>query len=116
MTGLGKPPNRTGRTLEHQTCKLCGRRDKVNFNVAESVWSSVVPTRLRNRVVCLNCFDDLAKEKGIDYSQSLGSLFFAGEQAVFQLGVVKASNVYDACPIDSCRFSLLQGIRRRVLR
>ena len=38
--------------LGHQKCKVCGRRDKFDFDVADDVWEAVVPERLQNCVVC----------------------------------------------------------------
>jgi hypothetical protein len=67
-----------------QRCKVCGCRDKFDFHIVQDVWQKVVPPRFQNRVVCLACFDDFAKEKEIDYSGSLTALYFAGHKASFQ--------------------------------
>jgi len=63
-----------------QRCKVCGCRDKFNFSVPDKLWKRVVPVKYRNRVVCLSCFDDFAKKKEIDYSTSIETLYFAGNQ------------------------------------
>lgn len=74
-----------------QTCKKCGCEDFFNFNVPDDVWKAVVPARLRNRVVCLKCFDRLAKQHGVRYAQSIDRLFFAGEMAMFEFETVNAA-------------------------
>lgn len=73
--------------LSHQKCKACGRRDKFDFYVPDEVWESVVPIRLQERVVCLACFDRLAKERGVDYAPHLTELHFAGDKASFLLRI-----------------------------
>jgi hypothetical protein len=74
-----------------QTCKNCGVRDGLNFNVSDSVWERIVPKRLFNHVVCLACFDRLAARRGIDYRRSLRVLYFAGRQASFKFRVVSSA-------------------------
>ena len=74
---------------QHQKCKVCGQADGLNFHVPDSVWEKVVPSRWRNRVVCLRCFDTFARRREVDYSTSLQSLYFVGEQATFELQVVR---------------------------
>lgn len=66
---------------QRQTCKVCGRADKFDYHVPDRVWTSVVPARLRRRVVCLNCFDDLAYQEGVDYGRHIRTLYFAGDAA-----------------------------------
>lgn len=65
----------------HQSCKSCGRRDKLNFYVPDEVWESVVPKRLRNRVVCLACFDGFAAGNGIPYATDIDEICFVGDAA-----------------------------------
>jgi len=66
---------------QRQTCKVCGRPDKFDFHVPDAVWEAIVPEEYRNKVVCLNCFDDFAAAKGIkDYQHHIRLLYFAGEQ------------------------------------
>jgi len=62
-----------------QRCKVCGCRDKFNFNVDDEIWQKVVPEQYQNRVVCLACFDDFAKEKEVDLTTSVQELYFAGD-------------------------------------
>ncbi len=73
-----------------QTCKVCGRPDKFNFNVPDEVWAAVVPLRYQNRVVCLACFDDFARERQVDYATCLSVLWFAGDAATFEFRVKTA--------------------------
>ena len=47
-----------------QTCKVCGCTDKFDFKVPNRLWKKVVPVEYQNKVVCLECFDELAFEKG----------------------------------------------------
>lgn len=67
-----------------QTCKACGLPDKFNFWVPDDVWAAVVPEHLRNRVVCLPCFDDFAAAARVKYGPSLRGLYFAGRGATFE--------------------------------
>lgn len=78
-----------------QTCKACGRADKFNFNVPDALWDAVVPAELRNRVVCLACFDQFARERGVDYAGSIQTLYFAGDRAAMEFTCVWASPVRD---------------------
>ena len=68
-----------------QTCKVCRRPDKFNFHVPDAVWRAVVPRRLDGRVVCLSCFDDLAKERDVTYAASLSEIWFCGRRATLGL-------------------------------
>lgn len=74
--------------LQQQTCKVCGRADFFDFHMPDDVWKEVVPVRLQNRVVCLACFDALAKDKDVDYSAHLSRLWFAGEMCSFEFATV----------------------------
>lgn len=93
------------RFTNQQRCKVCGRRDKFNFYVPDDVWRAIVPFRLQNRVVCLGCFDRMAKEKGVEYAPHLLNLYFAGDQASFSFsrtscssgGCLLANGLDDAC-------------------
>jgi hypothetical protein len=75
------------------TCKICGCEDKFDFNVRDDVWKRVVPDDCENKVVCLDCFDRLAFEKGIDYSDCIGFLYFTGDQATFKFRAVSGQDV-----------------------
>jgi hypothetical protein len=73
-----------------QTCKVCGRSDKFNFDIPDDLWAVIVPAEFAQKVVCLSCFDDFATRKEIDYATSLRSLYFAGNKASFEFNVVQA--------------------------
>jgi hypothetical protein len=76
-------------STQRQTCKACATPDKFDYSVPDHIWQRVVPAELRSRVVCLGCFDDFAKLKGVDYSTSLSEVFFSGDCAAFSLSVQK---------------------------
>jgi hypothetical protein len=80
---------------QQQSCKNCGVRDGLNFNVSDSIWEKVVPKRLVNKVVCLACFDRFAARRGIDYRRNIRILYFAGRQACFRFRVISSSRGYD---------------------
>jgi hypothetical protein len=78
--------------LKRQTCRVCNCQDKFNFQVPDDVWKKVVPAQYRNKVVCLSCFDELAREEHVDYSESLEVLYFAGNQATFKFQTVSSQS------------------------
>lgn len=77
-----------------QRCGRCGAVDGMNFHVADDVWAAVASPKWRNEridsVLCLACFDQLADEKGIDYSQSLSNVLFVGRSMGFDLAARRA--------------------------
>jgi hypothetical protein len=74
-----------------QLCKVCGRPDKLEYRVPDQVWQRVVPSTLRNRVVCLTCFDDFAAMRRVNYATSIQlTLRFDGEAATLDLWVRQA--------------------------
>ena len=68
-----------------QTCKVCGRPDYFDFTVPDDIWKAVVPETHWNRVVCMGCFDRLARENNVQYGGSIKAVYFAGEMASLQL-------------------------------
>lgn len=76
-----------------QRCKACRHRDKFNFHVPDDIWEAVVPRHLRNRVVCLSCFDEFARQRRVDYAPYLHTLYFAGDRGGFTFEVVSATTV-----------------------
>jgi hypothetical protein len=78
------------RSAAQPICQACGCADKFDFNVPDELWKKVVPNKLRNQAICLECFDEFAFKKGIDYSDSIETLYFAGNQATFQFQTVTA--------------------------
>jgi hypothetical protein len=86
ITGMIPPHQR-------QTCKACGRPDKFDFHLPDEVWAAVVPPELVNRVVCLFCFDEFARQKGIAYAHQISVVCFAGDRASFSFRVERAVDV-----------------------
>jgi hypothetical protein len=76
----------------HPICRACGYSDKFDFNVPNELWKEIVPLDYQNDVICLECFDEFAFEKGVDYATSIGTLYFAGNQAVFEFQTVSAQD------------------------
>lgn len=74
-------------TLQPCTCKACGHRSKLDFNVPDGIWE--VPEALRTRVICLACFDGFAAERGVNYAAPLVDLYFAGDRAAFRPPLVR---------------------------
>lgn len=81
--------------LQRQRCKSCWNADGFDFFVPEEVWRAVVPAALYDHVVCLRCFDRFARQRCIDYSGHLTTVFFAGDQVAFEFRVVRATG---SCP------------------
>jgi hypothetical protein len=79
--------------LQRQTCKVCECSDKFDFHVSDDLWKRVVPQRFQKSVVCLDCFDDLACEKKIDYAESIDVLHFAGDRAIFRFRKESAQSI-----------------------
>jgi hypothetical protein len=77
----------------HPVCRVCGCLDKFDFTVPDDLWKAVVPIKNQRDVVCLDCFDEFAFEKGVDYSEAIGTLYFAGNQAVFEFQTVSAQDL-----------------------
>lgn len=75
---------------QRQTCKACHCADKFNYRVPDRLWEQIVPRPLQDGVVCLDCFDSFASEKGIQYAEALESVYFAGEKAAMELRVVRS--------------------------
>jgi hypothetical protein len=95
VSKMARMANKRGRSSpadKQQTCKVCGRSDKLNYNVPDELWKKVVPVKFHNKVVCLECFNGLAFEKNVDYADSLNTLYFAGDQAAFTFQTVEAQD------------------------
>ena len=78
-----------------QRCKVCGNADKLNFDLPDEIWAAAVPEEYRDRVVCLSCFDDFARERQVAYAGYLTTLYFAGDRASLVLHVAVAVDVND---------------------
>lgn len=76
-------------SLFPQRCKICGKRDKLDFKVPDEIWAAIVPPPFQNRVVCLACFDGLASMRGINYAVAIEpEIYFSGEKASFVLRII----------------------------
>jgi len=84
---------RAERGLQRQRCKVCWHADKFDFHVPDEVWGAVVPQALQTKPLCLACFDDFARDRGVEYAPGLVRLFFVGDRASFEFQVVSAVNV-----------------------
>ena len=73
-----------GEQAQRQTCRVCDCSDKFDFHVSDDLWKRVVPRRFQKSVVCLDCFDDFACVKKIDYTGAIDVLHFAGDCAIFR--------------------------------
>jgi hypothetical protein len=80
------------RGFRRQKCAACKCADKFNFFVPDELWKDVVPQQYQNGVVCLPCFDEFAREKNVDYADSIEVLYFAGNQASFKFQTVSAQS------------------------
>lgn len=90
MTMRRERPDARG--FKVQTCMVCNCTDKFNFYVPDRVWREVVPREYQNKVVCLPCFDEFARQKTFDYSDSIDVLYFAGKQASFKFQAVSSQS------------------------
>ena len=79
-------------SFKRQHCHVCHCEDKFNFNVSDELWREIVPLEFQNKVVCLPCFDELAREKNKEYAHSIAVLYFAGRQASFKFQTVQAQS------------------------
>jgi hypothetical protein len=78
-------------SFKRQRCSACKCQDKFNFYVPDEIWREIVPVQYLNKVVCLQCFDEFARKKNIDYSHSIDTLYFAGSQATFKFHILAAA-------------------------
>ena len=78
--------------FKRQKCSVCQCVDKFNFYVPDEIWQDIVPRQYQNKVVCLPCFDEFARQKNVDYSESIEVLYFAGNQASFKFQTISAQS------------------------
>jgi hypothetical protein len=81
------------RRFKRQKCSVCHCEDKFNYYVPDELWCEIVPPANHRKVVCLPCFDAFARRQGIDYADSIETLYFAGDQASFKFQTVSAQDV-----------------------
>lgn len=51
-----------------EICKRCWRINPLGFSVPDDIWQAAVPEGLRDRVLCILCFDELATGAGVDWT------------------------------------------------
>jgi hypothetical protein len=78
-----------GSGLWPQRCKVCGKRDKLDFTVSDEIWKAIVPEPYQKDIVCLACFDALASQRGVDYADAIEKeIYFCGDKASFIMRIV----------------------------
>lgn len=80
--------------LYPQRCKVCGKRDKMNFNIHDDeIWKAVVPVPYQTYVVCLSCFDAFASQRGVNYADAIDKeVCFVGDAAGFTFHIKDRSS------------------------
>jgi hypothetical protein len=79
--------------FKRQKCAVCDCQEKFNFHVPDEIWKKVVSIKYRNRVICLSCFDSFAREKDVDYADSINDLLFAGEKAAVKFETKSSQDI-----------------------
>lgn len=60
-------------------CAICGKDNiKFDYIVDDELWNRIVPKPLKNKVICLDCLDLLAKSQGIAIGEYIKSLQYTG--------------------------------------
>lgn len=72
-----------------EICKACWKINRVGFSVPDEIWDAVVPTRLRDSVLCLDCFTRFADEQLISWDTQIK---FYPISAKTHLGLLDACN------------------------
>lgn len=62
------------------SCSICGCRVDFDYTVEDFLWDKVVPKKHKLNVVCLNCLDVLATEKGENVCEHIKKIFYCGEE------------------------------------
>lgn len=57
--------------LSREICRICFGANPLGFYVPDSVWDAVVPSELRQKVICFSCFARLADEKLIPWDEQI---------------------------------------------
>ncbi len=71
------------------SCGMCGQDPSFDYLVADDAWEVVVPEELRLGVVCLACFDHLARDHGVHTSDVLKDVQFTGVGETIVLRPIK---------------------------
>ena len=68
--------------VTREICKGCNRENPLGFQVPDQVWAQAVPEHLRELVLCIVCFDELATLRGVDWSAEVS--FYPVSGVAFQ--------------------------------
>lgn len=71
------------------SCIKCGNKVVFDYKVEDEIWGRVIKSESQRDVVCLNCFDKLAEEQGIDIGDYLEVVYYTGESKTIELRPVK---------------------------
>jgi hypothetical protein len=66
-------------------CCICGCEVDFIFLVTDSFWKKIIHSKYRLDVICLHCFDVLAKEKEEDISNEITDIFYCGKEKTMKL-------------------------------
>lgn len=66
-------------------CSICGCRVDFDYVVDDDFWSKIVPIQHQQQVICLNCLDILATQKGENVCEHIETVFYCGEDKTIQL-------------------------------
>jgi hypothetical protein len=84
-----KPPEQEIAETGVPVCKSCGLESRLDFHVPDAVWCVVVTESLRNKFVCLSCFDAMADGCNQSYAGSIDGLWFSGRNGGFEARLVR---------------------------
>jgi hypothetical protein len=73
-----------------EVCKRCLRRNVAGFRVTDSMWGRVTgATPYAAAVLCINDFDELAAERGIDWTEEPVEFYCLSSMAAAKFGDVE---------------------------
>lgn len=57
-------------------CGVCGQVPRFDYHVNSDVWNELISEEMKRGVVCLPCFNKMAKNKGINLANCLVDIHF----------------------------------------
>ena len=54
-----------------EICKACWEINRIGFSVPDEIWNAAVPVKLRDSILCLNCFTRFADEQLIPWDAQI---------------------------------------------
>jgi len=54
-----------------EICKACFEINRVGFSIPDDIWLVAVPAKLRDSILCLNCFTRFADERLIEWDRNI---------------------------------------------